>query len=97
MSSYVSIPLKEHNKIRRSKDMKAALAAEAEHVAAEANSRAGITDGFVSTSPVAPNPDLTVKGGSAQAHVWAKTGPAIRAENKNAILMGLAANEGMHR
>lgn len=95
--SYVSIPLKEHNKIRRSKDMQNALAKEAARIAAEANSRAGISDGYVSTSPIEPNPDVTVKGGSAQAHVWAKTGDAIRAERRNAILMGIAASEGAHR
>lgn len=95
--SGVSIPRREHNKIRRSAAMQRLLAKEAAKIAGKANSAAGISDGYVSTSPVAPNPDLTVKGGSAQAHVWAKTGEAIRAERRNAILMGLAAGEGARR
>lgn len=95
MSSWVSIPLKEHNKIRRSKAMQAALAAEAAKVAAQANSRGG-TDGYRSESELEPNPDVTVKGGSAQAHVW-PSGEAVGVENRDAILMGLAASQGMKR
>jgi hypothetical protein len=89
--SNVSIGISEHNKIRRSKAIQNALAAEAAKIAAEANSRAGLTadDGYKSDSPVAPNPDLTVGDDSARAHVWA-SGEAVRAEKQNAYLMGIA-------
>lgn len=93
--SWVKIGRGEHNKIRRSKDMQTALAALAAKIAAEANSRAGLTtdDGYKSDSPLEPNPDLTVGYDRARAHVWA-SGKAVKAENDNAILMGIAAGEG---
>lgn len=79
----------EHNKIRRSKDIQSALAAEAARIASEANSRAGLSGAYKSDSPAAPNPDLTVGDDRARAHVWA-SGEAVGAENRNAYLMGLA-------
>lgn len=93
--SWVKIGRGEHNKIRRSKDVQNALADLAASIAAEANSRAGLTgdNGYKSDSPVEPNPDLTVGYDRARAHVWA-SGQAVRAENKDAILMGIAASKG---
>lgn len=89
MSSWVSIPLKDHKKIMRSKSVQDALAKEAARIAALANSRAGLSDAYKSDSPVEPNPDLTVSSDSARAHVWA-SGAAVGAENRNAYLMGIA-------
>ena len=89
--SWVKLGRAEHNRIRRSKDIQNALAAEAAKIAAEANSRAGTpaSNGYKSDSPVAPNPDLTVGNDRARAHVWA-SGEAVGAENRNAYLMGIA-------
>lgn len=95
MSSWVKIPRRDHNTIRRSKHVQTALADLAEKIAAQANSRAGIvpdeSNGYKSDSPVEPNPDLTVKGDRARAHVWA-AGQAVGEENRNAILMGIAGD-----
>lgn len=89
--SWVKIGRAEHNRIRRSKNIQNALADEAAKIAAQANSRAGLTadNGYKSDSPVEPNPDLTVGNDRARAHVWA-SGKAVRAENQNAYLMGIA-------
>jgi hypothetical protein len=92
--SWVSLKRRDHNAIRTSESMKRALKKEASRLANLANSRAGITDGYVTESPVNPNPDLTVSQGRARAHVWAKTSEAIRAERKDAILMGIAGDDG---
>lgn len=91
MSSWVKIPQRDHNTIRRSKDMQNALAKEAARIAREANSRAGLKDAYKSDSPAEPNPDLTVGGDRARAHVWA-SGEAVGAENRNAYLMGIAGD-----
>lgn len=93
--SGVSIPRADHRRIARSKDMQAALAKEAATVAAQANSRGG-TDGYRSESPLEPNPDVTKAADSARAHVW-PSGEAVGVENRQAILMGLAASQGMKR
>lgn len=95
MSSYVKIGRGEHNKIRRSKDVQAALAALAAQIADEANAAAGLTseNGYKSESPVEPNPDVTVGYDRARAHVWA-SGKAVAIENRDAILMGIAASKG---
>lgn len=90
----LKITLGDHRKIKRSAGVQQALKELAAKVSAEANSRAGISDGYTSESDVAPNPDLTVSADSARAHVWAKTGAAIHAEKKNAILMAIAGDEG---
>lgn len=90
----LKISLAEHKKIKRSAGVQDALRALAAKVAAEANSNAGISDGYVSESDAAPNPDLTVSADSARAHVWAKSGEAIAAERRNAVLMTIAGNEG---
>lgn len=95
MSSWVKIPRGDHNRIRRSKDVQAALAKEAARIAAKANSMAGLKGGtddcYKSDSPVEPNPDLTVENDRARAHVWA-SGAAVGKENRNAILMGIAGD-----
>lgn len=82
---------REFYKIRRSAGMQRALAKLAAELADDANSRAGIADGYVSVSEVAPNPDVTVGKDTTRAHVWAKTGEAIRAERRNSPLMQIAA------
>jgi hypothetical protein len=87
--SWVKLTNRDHNAIRTSKSMQQALAKEAARIADEANARAGLSDGYTSTSELAPNPDLTVGGDRARAHVW-PTGAAIREEKKNGILMGMA-------
>ena len=92
--SWVKLTRRDHNAIRTSESMKRALKKEASRIANQANSRAGITDGYVTESSVEPNPDVTVSQGRARAHVWAKTTEAIRAERKNAILMGIAGDQG---
>lgn len=91
--SGASIRRADHRRIARSKDVQRALADEAARIAAEANSR-GNTDGYRSDSPLEPNPDLTVSADAARAHVWA-SGEAVGVENRNAILMGIAAEGGM--
>lgn len=85
---------REYYKIRRSPGVQRALAKLAAELADDANSRAGIADGYVSVSEVAPNPDLTVGNDTARAHVWAKSGEAIRAERRDSPLMQLAAEGG---
>lgn len=95
--SGASIPKSEHRKIATSPAMRDLVKQVAAEIAAQANSMAGITDGYTSESPVDPNPDVTVDRRTARGHVWAKTGEAIYAERKNAILMTLAANEGARR
>jgi hypothetical protein len=92
--SWVYISRAEHRKIRTSKAMRDLVKQVADEIAKQANSKAGISDGYVTESPLSPNPDVTAKGDRARAHVWAKTGEAIRAEHKNAILMGIAAENG---
>lgn len=89
--SWVKISRAEHNRIRRSKTIQNALSAEAAKIAAQANSRAGLSgdNGYKSDSPLEPNPDLTVGNDRARAHVWA-SGEAVGAENRNAYLMGIA-------
>jgi hypothetical protein len=89
--SWVKLGRADHNRIRRSKSIQNALADEAAKIAAQANSRAGISaaNGYKSDSPVEPNPDLTVGNDRARAHVWA-SGEAVRAEKQNAYLMGIA-------
>lgn len=97
MSSWVKIGRRDHNTIRRSQDVRNALAALAADIAAQANAAAGITpdvnNGYKSESPVEPNPDVTVGGDRARAHVWA-AGEAVGIENADAILMGIAASQG---
>lgn len=95
--SGASIPVSEHRKIARSAAMKELVTQVAAEIAKKANAEAGITDGFVSESPVTPEPDVTVDRRTARAHVWAKTGEAIHAEIKNGILMGIAASDGARR
>lgn len=87
--SWVRLTNRDHNNIRRSKSMQQALAKEAARIADEANSRAGLSEGYTSTSEAPPDPDLTVGADRARAHVWA-SGAAVRAEKKNGILMGMA-------
>jgi hypothetical protein len=87
--SWVKLTSRDHNAIRKSKPMQQALAKEAARIADEANSRAGLSEGYTSTSELEPNPDLTVGGDRARAHVWA-SGAAVGAEKKNGILMGMA-------
>lgn len=94
MGDWLSLKRGEHNKIRRSPAMQKLVKQVADQIAAEANSRAGISDGYVSESAVEPNPDVTVSNDSARAHVWAKTGDAIRAEKRDAILLGIVADRG---
>lgn len=97
MSSWVKIGRRDHNTIRRSREVQTALADLAAEIAAKANAAAGITpdagNGYKSESPVEPNPDVTVGGDRARAHVWA-AGTAIDIENRDAILMGIAGSEG---
>ena len=95
--SGASIPIREHRKIATSPAMQALVKQVAKEIAAEANSRAGITDGYVSESDVAPNPDVTVDRRTARGHVWAKSGAAIHAERKDAVLMSIAAEQGARR
>lgn len=95
--SWVKLTRRDHNAIRTSEHMKKALKKEASRIANLANSRAGISDGYVTESPVEPNPDLTVSQGRARAHVWAKTAEAIQAERKRGILMGIAGDQGAVR
>lgn len=87
--SWVKLTKRDHESIRKSPAMRQALAELAAKIAEDANSAAGLDEGYTSTSEVEPNPDLTVSGDRARAHVWA-TGKAVRAENKNGILMGMA-------
>jgi hypothetical protein len=94
MADWLKLPLGEHKKIRRSPAMQKLVKQVAAEVADIANARAGISDGYVSESSVAPNPDVTVGNDSARAHVWAKTGEAIRAEKRDAILLGIVADRG---
>jgi len=89
----LKITLGDHHKIMKSAGVQAALRDLAAKVAAQANSMAGMSDGYTSESEMAPNPDLTVGSDSARAHVWA-TGEAVGIEKKNAILMTIAGNEG---
>jgi hypothetical protein len=90
----VKITLGDHHRIKRSAGVQQALRELAATVAAEANDRAGISGGYTSESDVAPSPDVTVSADGARAHVWARTGEAIHAEKKNAILMAIAGDEG---
>lgn len=91
----LKITLGDHHKIKKSASVQAALRDLAAKVAAQANSMAGTdSDGYVSESDAAPNPDLTVSADSARAHVWAKSGEALAAERRNAVLMTIAGNEG---
>jgi len=94
MADWLKLPRGEHNKIRRSPAMQKLVKQVAAEVAATANGRAGISDGYVSESSLAPNPDVTVGNDTARAHVWAKTGEAIRAEKRDAILLGIVADRG---
>lgn len=91
----VSIPLRDHKQIANSGDVRRALKELAAKLAKDANSAAGIVDGYVSISEVPPEPDLTRGSDASRAHVWAKTGEAIRAERKEAILMGMVGDEGL--
>lgn len=92
--SGVSIPRREHRKISTSPAMQALVKKVAAEIAAQANANAGIIDGYVSESEIAPNPDVAVDRRFAQSYVWAKTGDAIRAENRDGILLGIAASQG---
>ena len=76
----------DHNEIRRSAGVQAELSKVADRIAAQANSRAGTTDGY--------GTDLTVGTDRARAHVWAKTGEALHAEAKTAPLMGIVGGQG---
>ncbi|QBI96250.1 neck protein [Mycobacterium phage Patt] len=82
----LDIPISEHRKIRRSPEVQARLRSIASDVARRAGSSAGDPGGY--------GTDLTVESDRARAHVWPESGKAIRAEVKNAHLMGIAAAEG---
>jgi len=84
--SRLDMPISEHRKIRNSPDVRAALLAIAEKVAAEAGNAADAEGGYGTS--VRGFPDR------ARAHVWPKSFAAIRAENKDAHLMGIAGREG---
>jgi hypothetical protein len=84
--SRLDMPISEHRKIRRSRDVQAALTAIAERVAAEAGSAADTPGGY--------STDIKTYTDRARAHVWPKSFAAIRAENKDAHLMGIAGREG---
>lgn len=85
--SRLSIPIAEHNKIRTSSEVQSALLKEASKIAAEAGSMCGDPEGY-------GNGDLTVGSDRARAHVWAKSGPALKAEAKSSPLMQIAARDG---
>jgi hypothetical protein len=84
--SRLNFPISEHRKIRLSRDVQAELTAIAERVAAEASSAAGQPNGY--------GTDIQTYTDRARAHVWPQTRAAIRAENKNAYLMGIAGSKG---
>lgn len=79
----LDMPYSEHRKIRTSKGVQAAIKA----IAADAAKRAGEIAG----DPTGYGIDHTVGSDRARAHVWAKSGPAKRAEAKSAPLMQIAA------
>lgn len=95
--SWVRISRAEHRKITTSPAMQELVKKVAAKIAKEANAAAGIADGYVSESEITPNPDVAVDRRFAQSYVWAKTGEAIRAERRDAILMGIVASRGARR
>lgn len=77
----------EHNRIRRSAAMQDLVAQVAAEIAAEAGQRAGDPEGY-------GHGDVTVGRDRARAHVWARSGEAIRAERKSSPLMQIVAARG---
>jgi hypothetical protein len=88
--SRLSIPIAEHNKIRNSPEVQAALLKLAGQIAAEAGSMCGDPEGY-------GHGDLTVNADRSRAHVWAKSGAARKAEAKSSPLMQIAASKGGNR
>ena len=66
--------------------MKDALTDIAVDIAREAGQRAGDSEGYGN--------DLTVGTDRARAHVWARSGKAIHAERKDAVLLQIVAERG---
>lgn len=82
----LSIPRSEHNAIRTSAGVRAALSDLAVEIADEASRRGRAPDGYGN--------DLTVGTDRARAHVWARSGEAIRAERRDAPLLQIIAERG---
>lgn len=78
--------MSEHARIRKLSGVQDALRELADDLAARANDLAGTDDDY--------GTDLEVGKDRARAHVWARTGKAIRAERKTAPLMQLGAESG---
>lgn len=78
---------REFNAIRRSAWAQQIVAEAAADIAARAGAMAGDPEGY-------GHGDVTVGQDRARAHVWAKTGEAIRAEHRDAPLMQIVAENG---
>lgn len=82
----LSIPIPEHNAIRRSPAIQAAVNQLAESIAAEAGIRAD--------EPGSYGTDSVVGTDRVRAHVWPDTGKAYQAEIDSAPLLQIAAEMG---
>lgn len=82
----LSIPISDHNAIRRSAGVKAELASIAERIADQAGQLADDPGGY--------GTDMTVGSDRARAHVWPESGPALGSETKHAHLMKIVGDMG---
>ena len=95
----LSIPISEHNKIRRSLPIQAELRKLAAEIADEAASRIDWDRERRPSDAKEDNRppygiDLVVGSDRARAHVWPQTGEAVNAEAHHAPLLQIAAERG---
>lgn len=89
----LSIPIREHNKIRTSPGVVAAVRKIADEIADEATQRYNAGDGGEDIGKGYYATDMTVGTDRVRAHVW-PTDTAVHEEREHAYLMQIVAAQG---